>query len=277
MTAEILLIEDNRDDLELMACLLRGFGHRPLSVGCAEAALGVASFRTFDLVVCDLVLGRMTGFEVAEYFKASDRLKNIPLVAVSALTASSCRSRVLGAGFDGFISKPISPEEFIFQLQRFVKADLTHNMPPPTVVSPALEDRPAVQQHEGTILVVDDRPENLDLGRCMLEPFGFEVLTAGGVEEALASARKDAPSLILTDVHMGDGTGFDLVRTVREDRQLQHIPCLVISATYLEFDPRTEELGLDDTNFILRPIEPGALVAMIGACLEKACHDYSSC
>jgi len=73
--------------------------------------------------------------------------------------------------------------------------------------------------------------------------------------------------LILTDVHMGDGTGFDLVKTVRNDPQLQGIPCLVISATYLDYDPRTEELGLDDTNFILRPIEPEALVAKIEACL----------
>jgi two-component system cell cycle response regulator len=265
--AQILLIEDNRDHLELMAYLLRAFGHRPLSVGCGEAAMGVASARVFDLVVSDLMLGGMTGFEVAQYFKASDRLKNIPIVAVSALGVAA-RKRAMAAGFDGLISKPISPEGFVSQLQRFVKIDLT-NLLPPAAAAPAPEEPVTFLQHEGTILVVDDRQGNLDLARSMLEPFGFKVVTAGGVEEALACVRSNPPSLILTDVHMGDGTGFDLVKTVRNDPQLRQIPCLVISATYLDYDPRTEELGLDDSNFILRPIEPLALVAKIEACLVE--------
>jgi len=270
MAAEILLIEDNRDHLELMAYLLRAFGHKPLSVGCGESALGIASIRMFDLVVSDLLLGGMNGFEVAQYFKASARLRNIPLVAVSALTDVSVRKRALAAGFDGLISKPISPEEFVFQLQRFVKADLTPNYTPPVAPAPEPEGRSTLPQHEGTILVVDDRPGNLELGRCMLEPFGFTVVTAGGVQEALAYAKCDPPTLILTDVHMGDGTGFDLVRILRTYPQLRRIPYLVISATYLKFDPRTTELGLNEDNFILRPIEAAALVGKIEACLKGA-------
>jgi len=270
-TTQILLIEDNRDHLELMAYLLKAFGHKPLSVGSGEAGLGVALHKTLDLVVCDLMLERLNGFEVARQFKTSARLKSIPLVAVSALTGDSIRRKALAAGFDGFIPKPISPEAFVFELQRFVKFDLTRDTTSPPAVdgSPAPQKRLEPSQHQGTILAVDDRPANLDLARAMLKPFGFKVVTAGGVQEALACARRDPPALILTDVHMGDGNGFDLVRTVRTDPQLQHIPCLVISATYLDFDPRTEELGLDDSNFILRPIEPAALVAKIEACLAR--------
>ena len=275
MPSQILLIEDNRDHLELMAYLLRAFGHKPLSCGSGEGGMGVALNKQIDLVVCDLMLGGMNGFEVAQSFKADATLKNIPLVAISALTADSVRKRALAAGFDGFVSKPISPEAFVFELQRFVKSDLTQT-PPARGEEAGLPEstaRPVAPQRQCTILAVDDRPPNLDLARAMLEPFGFQVVTAGGVQEALACARRDPPSLILTDVHMGDGTGFDLVKTVRTDAQLHNIPCLVISATYLDFDPRTEELGLDDTNFILRPIEPEALVAKIEACLasgEKA-------
>jgi len=271
MLSQILLIEDNRDHLELMAYLLRAFGHKPLSCGSGEGGVGVALNREIDLVVCDLMLGGMNGFEVAESFKADARLRNIPLVAVSALGADSVRKRALAAGFDGFISKPISPEAFVLELQRFAKTDLTQNPTPPAAVTGSRGStvRPAVPQHQGTILAVDDRTPNLELARAMLEPFGFNVVTAGSVEEALASIRRHPPSLVLTDVHMGDGTGFDLVRTVRTDPQLHNIPCLVISATYLDFDPRTDELGLDDTNFILRPIEPEALVAKIEASLAS--------
>ena len=77
MPAQILLIEDNRDHLELMAYLLRAFGHKPLSVGSGEAGLGIAEYKSVDLVVCDLMLGTMSGLEVAEHFKTTAGLEKI--------------------------------------------------------------------------------------------------------------------------------------------------------------------------------------------------------
>jgi CheY-like chemotaxis protein len=89
------------------------------------------------------------------------------------------------------------------------------------------------------------------------------MFTAMGVEEAIARARKDNPDLLLTDVHMGDGTGFDLVCAIQQDTTLKHIPWLVTSATYLSLDARAKEIHLDDSNFILQPWDPQALIGKI--------------
>jgi hypothetical protein len=63
---------------------------------------------------------------------------------------------------------------------------------------------------------------------------------------------------------MGDGTGFDLIRSLERDCRLSHIPWLVTSATYLSMDARANDFHLDDSNFILQPWDPQALIAKIG-------------
>jgi two-component system cell cycle response regulator len=270
MPANILLIEDNRDHLELMAYLLRAFGHKPLSVSSGEAGLGVAENFKIDLVVCDLVLPHMSGFEVARNFKDCHSLKDIPLVAITAGSSDSARQRALAAGFDSFMAKPISPETFSAEISRFLRPGTTEPQPNsrPGADRPEVESQPSkLRQRTGKILAVDDRLTNLDLARCTLEPCGYTVTTAGGVREALELIRRDPPDLVLTDVHMGDGTGFDLIRAIRQDGKLQDVLCMAISATYLEADPRVEELGLDASTFILRPIEPESLIAKVDACL----------
>jgi len=270
MAAHILLVEDNRDHLELMSYLLRAFGHKPMSVGSGEAGMGVALHKRPDLVICDLMLGRASGFELAQFFKSHAMLKDVPLVAVSALWAESAGPKALAAGFDGFIQKPISPERFVLEVQRFVKISLIENLEQTVVAANTQEPvKRSAPPRRGVILVVDDRQANLDLAGCLLEQFGFTVITADGVREGLASARLNLPSLIMTDVHMGDGSGFDLLKTVRGDPNLQHIPCLVTSATYLDADPRAMEFGLDDRNFILRPVDPQVLLSKIDGCLAR--------
>lgn len=276
MAADILLIEDDRDQLRLMAYLLRAFGHRPLSVASVEEGLDAARNRTIDLVICDLMLGGLTGFDLAKHFKADARLNCVPLVAVTAWTTELVRKTALEAGFDGIIFKPLSPEEFVSQLQRFVTFDLVRGLPPPALPSPVPEKWGPVGQRGVTILVVDDREANRDLARSLLEQFGFTILTAAGVAEGLACARESLPSLILTDVHMGDGSGFDLVREIRGDAQLQRIPCLVSSASFLDHDRRADELGLNDTNFILWPIEPTLLARRIEACLNGHSQGFAA-
>ncbi len=264
----VLIIEDNRDHLELMAYLLRVFGYRPYSAGSGEAALGLLQQRAVvpDLIICDLWLPSMSGLDVATALRQYPRWAKIPLVATSA--AVTDRNAVLAAGFDGFVPKPIVPETFAAEVSAFLKLDQRGTAPPaPVSGAPAAPSQHPAGRNRCTILAVDDRPQNLELLRCMLEPFGYKVVTATGVREGLTRAREIFPDLILTDVHMGDGTGFDLVKATQSDPALRGIAWIVTTATYLEMDPRAAALGLCETNFILWPIEPEALIARIEASL----------
>lgn len=262
--ARILLIEDNRDHLELMAYLLRAQGHVLLSAGSAESGWTMMECcQEIDLIICDIRLGKASGIDLVRTLKKSGRLSGVPIVAVTAGSMGQAHE-AFAAGFDRYILKPVEPETFVAEITDCLAGNGSPRFArgAKTSASPALAEELPDRQHP-TILAVDDKSANLDLVSALLQPLGYRVITAGGVAEALARARKDSPDLILTDVHMGDGTGFDLIHAIQEDATLRHIPWLVTSATYLTMDARAKDFHLDDSNFILQPWEPQKFIAKI--------------
>lgn len=120
MSKRILVIEDNPVNLELMTDLLEAFGF--IVLAARDGALGIALVRQekLDLIICDVQMPGMDGYEVAAYLKRDPMLRRIPLVAVTALAMVGDREKVLAAGFDGYIDKPISPELFKKQVEGFI-------------------------------------------------------------------------------------------------------------------------------------------------------------
>lgn len=109
----VLVIEDNADNLELMTYLLRMFGHEPLIARDGEQGIAAALNERPDLIICDIQLPGIDGEEVACRLKADPNLASIPLVAVTALAMVGDRDRLLAAGFDGYLAKPVEPETFV--------------------------------------------------------------------------------------------------------------------------------------------------------------------
>lgn len=264
--ARILLIEDNRDHLELMAYLLGAHGHVMLSAGSAESGRTMMRCcEEIDLIICDIKLGNASGIDLVRSLRNSGRFSGVPIVAVTAGSVGQAPD-AFAAGFNRYMLKPIDPETFVAEINGCLPSRCIRP-PSPRVATTSASALPApLARDDGpqpTILAVDDRLPNLDLICALLRPLGYRVLTAHSVEGAITRARRDEPHLVVTDVHMGDGTGFDLIRALQRDPTLQHIPWLVTSATYLSVDARAQELGLDDSNFILQPWEPHALVCKV--------------
>ena len=105
----ILIIEDHVDNLELMNYLLRAFGYATLAATDGITGLDIAQREDLDLILCDIQLPGIDGLEVARRLKQDARLRPVPLVAITALAMVGDRERVLGAGFDGYLPKPINP------------------------------------------------------------------------------------------------------------------------------------------------------------------------
>jgi len=120
MSVRILIIEDNPANLELMGYLLRCSGHEVLIATDGPEGLDCAQMEAPDLIICDIQMPRMTGFEVALHLKGNDQLKHIPLVAITAFAMVGDRERVLAGGFDGYLAKPIDPEAFVGQIEAFL-------------------------------------------------------------------------------------------------------------------------------------------------------------
>lgn len=267
MIARILIVEDNPANLELMTYLLNASGHRVFAAEDGEEGLGVTARECPDLIVCDVQLPNIGGFEVARWLKSHPHLRAIPLVAVTALAMVGDRDRVLAAGFDAYVAKPIDPETFVLQIQGFLPAGMHSAAPRPAVAS-YTPLRMATPRGK-TILVVDNLPVNLELARSVLEPSGYRVITAGAMVDGLISARTHPCHLILSDVCMSDGSGYDFLRTAKNDPLLRPVPFVLITSTMIDQKACAKGLALGAARFLVRPMEPELLLAEIRACLAE--------
>jgi two-component system cell cycle response regulator len=268
MGARILIIEDNPTNLELMGYLLKASGHTVLTAMDGEEGLEAMHREVPDLIVCDVQIPKFDGYEVAKQLKNHPSLRQIPLIAVTALAMVGDRDKMLTAGFDGYISKPINPETFVRELEAFLSSTGHRPRNPGPHLDVQLPERPS-NSAAATILVVDNSSVNLNLMQITLEPFGYHVICAQNVPEALTLLRQTAPDLILSDVHMPGMDGYALIKAVKADPQLRDIPFAFISSTVWPERDNAMGQSLGAMKFILRPIEPQALLAEIQDCLQR--------
>lgn len=122
MRARVLVIEDNRENLDLLVYLLESGGYAALTARDGVAGLGAAAREPPDLILCDIRMPVMDGFEVARRLKSDPALRAIPIVAVTASASGADRDEALAAGFDDFVTKPIDPETFLQQVRTMLGA-----------------------------------------------------------------------------------------------------------------------------------------------------------
>lgn len=212
--ARILIIEDNPANVELMSFLLGAYGHTPLSA--ADGPRGVAAARSErpDLIACDVNLPGMDGFAVLATLKGEPSLRGVPILAVTALAMAGDREKVLAAGFDGYISKPIEPESFVAELEAFLAAAPAaaaasavpvHAAQP--IPAPLQGSNPAAR----TLLLVDDDRFMLGVLNDMLVGQPYRVLSACSGEEALDVLDHEAVEVILCDQAMPGMRGTEVL------------------------------------------------------------------
>ena len=126
MPARILVIEDNEDNMQLIAYLLRAHGFSPELAYSGAVGVALAVAKRPQLILLDLRMPGMDGYEVAAAVRGHPELASTRVVAVTASAMVGDRERIVAAGFDGYIQKPIDPERFIGEVQRFLPSELAH-------------------------------------------------------------------------------------------------------------------------------------------------------
>lgn len=118
--SRILIIEDNAENLELMEYLLRASGFDLIRATDGEEGLKLAFELRPDMILCDIHMPGLNGLEVACTLRSDPYMKSIPLVAVTAFAMVGDRERILSAGFDMYVSKPIEPESFVSEIRKLL-------------------------------------------------------------------------------------------------------------------------------------------------------------
>jgi two-component system CheB/CheR fusion protein len=107
---KVLVVDDNEDAADTMAMLLRMWGHEVVTAGDGVHALAEASRHRPDVVLLDIGLPRMNGYEVAERLRAGADTKDTMLVAMTGYGQAEDRERARAAGFSMHLVKPVQPE-----------------------------------------------------------------------------------------------------------------------------------------------------------------------
>lgn len=121
MPWKILIVEDNQDNLELAVKVLRNKGFETVEAVDGEEAIEKAVSEKPDLILLDISLPKLNGYEVAKRLKSMEEFKEIPIVAFTAHAMKGDREKVIVAGFEGYISKPINIREFPDQVKLYIR------------------------------------------------------------------------------------------------------------------------------------------------------------
>jgi CheY-like chemotaxis protein len=126
-----LIIEDNAANMELVRYLLTFSGYRVLLARDGQQGVEIALREQPDIIICDLQMPRLDGYQVLDQLRSAAQDKQPIVIAVTAFSMPNDRQKVLTAGFDGYISKPIEPESFVDQIESFLPEHMRLPRPVP--------------------------------------------------------------------------------------------------------------------------------------------------
>lgn len=117
----VLIVEDNELNLKLFRDLLEAHSIHALEVRDGTKALDAAKEGMPDLILLDIQLPHISGFEIARQLKGTDKTRHIPIIAVTAFAMHEDEDKILAAGCEAYMAKPISIAPFISTVRKFLK------------------------------------------------------------------------------------------------------------------------------------------------------------
>jgi CheY-like chemotaxis protein len=116
----VLLVEDNDDNLRIYSTILAYSGYRVLEAMDGEAGLAMARSENPALILMDVSLPKIDGWEATRQLKADPATANIPVIALTAHALASDREKAIEIGFDGYIPKPAEPRAVVAEVRRIL-------------------------------------------------------------------------------------------------------------------------------------------------------------
>jgi two-component system cell cycle response regulator DivK len=119
---KILVVEDDAQNSYLIGFILEKSGYDVVTVGDGAQAVDAVAAQVPDLILMDMLLPKMSGYDATRAIKSDPRTAGVTIIALTAYSMKGDRERILEAGCDGYISKPIDPETFVSQMEAFMPA-----------------------------------------------------------------------------------------------------------------------------------------------------------
>ncbi len=127
MKQQVLVIEDNEQNIYMITYLLEHAGLQVIQARNGRLGLELARSELPDLIILDIQLPELDGYEVARRLRKESSLSEVPIVAVTSFAMSGDRERILAAGCTDYLEKPIDPDTFVSSVTRHLGARRSTN------------------------------------------------------------------------------------------------------------------------------------------------------
>jgi two-component system cell cycle response regulator len=268
MSARVLIVDDVRTNLKLLEVRLSAEYFEVVTATSGPEAIDIAERGLCDIILLDVMMPGMDGFETARRLKSSPATLHIPIVMVTALDQPADRVRGLEAGADDFLTKPVNDLALITRVRSLsrlkmvidelrMRAVTSHEIGVTTDVIDMVNETGA----GGRVLIVDDRPSSYDRLQTALSA-DQTVDVESNPQEALFRLAEGNYDMLLLSLELSEFDALRLCGQVRSLERTRHLPILLTTepgdqARLL----RGLDLGAND--YIVRPIDKNELVARV--------------
>ncbi|HSM94900.1 MAG TPA: PleD family two-component system response regulator [Rhizomicrobium sp.] len=273
MTARVLVVDDILSNVKLLEAKLTAEYFEVVTAFNGVEALAKVEECDPDIVLLDVMMPGMDGFEVARRIKGNPKTAHVPVVMVTALDQPSDRVAGLDAGADDFLTKPVDDAALFARVRSLVRLKMMTDelrMRESTGQSMGLID-PAQTLIDnaptGRILIIEDRPESVAWFNAALAPAN-EVTAADSFEEALVRVRGGDFDLIVVSLGLRGFDGLRLCSQLRSLPEGRNVPILVLVS---DGDRRklTQALEMGVNDYLTRPVDKNELIARVRTQLRK--------
>jgi two-component system, cell cycle response regulator len=274
VTARVLIVDDIPTNVRLLEARLSAEYYEVLTATSGLEALDICAREEVDIVLLDVMMPGMDGFEVCRRLKANVRTQHIPVVMITALDQPSDRVRGLEVGADDFLTKPVDDVQLMARLKSLVRLkSLTDELRARALtgqqiaIEDALRAMDKISTGGGSILIVDTDARHAERIRNYLLPeHRVDILTQPS--DAVFQVTGADYELALVAMALTD---FDPLRVCSQIRTLEQARTLPIILIADEADKprvvRALDLGVND--FIMRPVERNELAARVRTQLRR--------
>jgi two-component system, cell cycle response regulator len=274
MTARVLVVDDVPANVKLLEARLSAEYFDVMTAASGQEALAICERAECDVVLLDVMMPDMDGFEVCRRLKSGMATHHIPVVMVTALDQPSDRVKGLESGADDFLTKPVSDVALIARVRSLSRLKMmTDELRMRAVTSREIgiesPEREALAEagRNGRILMVDDRPTLSDRIQDMLSG-EHAVDMERDPTEALFHAAEGGYDLVIVSLDLDNFDGLRLCSQLRSLERTRNVPILAIA----EADNNTRlvralEIGVND--YLVRPFDKNEILARVRTQIRK--------
>jgi len=269
MSARVLVVDDILPNVKLLEAKLSSEYFDVLTATNGPDALEIAERDAPDIVLLDVMMPGMDGFEVCERLKNNAKTAHIPVVMVTALTDATDRVRGLESGADDFLSKPLNDTALMARVRSLVRLKMTVDewrIRETTANQFGIMDTGSNAMMESAaeakVLIVEDKTFESDKFIETLDRDNDMVMPVLSGEQAIILSQEHEFDLITVSLNMEQEDGLRLVSHLRSNERTRSVPILMVG---MEEDMKRIAQGLEigAHDYILRPVDRNELLARV--------------